>query len=129
MITKVGTVSVFVEDQQRAKSFYTETLGFELRTDAPLYPGSETRWIEVAPSGAETVVVLYEVDDSWEHYRGVIGRAQALTLAVDDLARTHEALVARGASFDGEPHDEPWGRWATLIDSEGNRILLVQSAD
>jgi catechol 2,3-dioxygenase-like lactoylglutathione lyase family enzyme len=38
MINLVGTVSVFVSDQERAKDFYTTKLGFELRTDAPLYP-------------------------------------------------------------------------------------------
>ena len=42
-INFVGTVSVFVADQQRAKDFYTNTLGFELRTDAELYPGSQAR--------------------------------------------------------------------------------------
>ena len=34
MINRVGTVSVFVSDQERAKKFYTDVLGFELRTDA-----------------------------------------------------------------------------------------------
>ena len=42
-INFVGTVSVFVADQQRTKDFYTNTLGFELRTDAELYPGSQAR--------------------------------------------------------------------------------------
>ena len=37
MFNKVGTVSVFVSDQQRAKDFYTNKLGLELRTDAELY--------------------------------------------------------------------------------------------
>ena len=52
MIEKVGTVSVFVADQDRAKAFYTEKLGMELRTDAPLYPGAAARWVAVAPAGA-----------------------------------------------------------------------------
>jgi catechol 2,3-dioxygenase-like lactoylglutathione lyase family enzyme len=38
MIDKAGTVSLFVADQDRAKSFDTEVLGFELRADAPLFP-------------------------------------------------------------------------------------------
>jgi len=37
-IDGVGTVSVFVSDQDRAKKFYAEALGFELRTDEPLFP-------------------------------------------------------------------------------------------
>lgn len=37
-IDGVGTVSVFVDDQDRAKKYYTEVLGFELRTGEPLFP-------------------------------------------------------------------------------------------
>jgi hypothetical protein len=64
----VSTVSVFVADQVRAKKF-TEVLGFELRADAPLYPGAEERWIAVAPQGAQTEIILYLPDENWEHYR------------------------------------------------------------
>ncbi|MCJ7659079.1 MAG: VOC family protein [Anaerolineales bacterium] len=38
MIKRVSTVSVFVSDQDRAKDFYTQVLGFELRRDEPLFP-------------------------------------------------------------------------------------------
>jgi catechol 2,3-dioxygenase-like lactoylglutathione lyase family enzyme len=41
MITSVGTVSVFVSDQDCAKEFYTDVLGFELRTEAPSTPGQQ----------------------------------------------------------------------------------------
>ena len=47
-IDRIGTVSLFVNDQDRAKEFYTNVLGFELRTDAPLYPGATARWVAVA---------------------------------------------------------------------------------
>jgi hypothetical protein len=51
VIDRVGTVSVFVSDQDRAKDFYTNTLGFELRRDEPLAPGATARWVAVAPKG------------------------------------------------------------------------------
>lgn len=103
MITKVGTVSVFVNDQQRAKRFYTDVLGMELRTDAELYPGSQARWIAVAPPGAETEIILYLPDENWEHYRQTVGKSQALTLTVDDMAATHAALQEKGVVFLQEP--------------------------
>ena len=49
-ITDVRTVAVTVTDQDRALSFYVDTLGFEKRLDAPISP--TMRWIEVAPPGA-----------------------------------------------------------------------------
>ena len=51
MITSIATVTVFVEDQDRAKAFYTEKLGFKLINDSEMFPGSGMRWITVAPEG------------------------------------------------------------------------------
>jgi lactoylglutathione lyase len=50
MLTMVGTITVYVTDQDKALAFYTEKLGFETRADMPT--GTDQRWIEVAPSGA-----------------------------------------------------------------------------
>jgi hypothetical protein len=44
MISRLNHVNVFVLDQDRAKAFYTETLGFELRNDAIL---DGFRWLTV----------------------------------------------------------------------------------
>lgn len=127
MINKVGTVSLFVEDQQRAKRFWTEKVGLELRADAELYPGASTRWIAVAPEGAETELILYEPDDNWAHYKQVIGKPQAITLYCDDVHAVYQQLQARGVTFTGEPQSEPWGVYTFMLDSEGNQILLVSN--
>ena len=126
MITKVGTVSVFVTDQQRAKKFYTDVLGFELRTDAPLYPGSEARWIAVAPADAETEIILYLPDENWEHYAQVVGKSQSITLQAEHVTAVYEDLKAKGVVFTQEPDVQPWGTFATFLDSEGNSILVVE---
>ena len=78
MINRVGNVSLFVSDQDRAKDFYTRILGFELRQDAPLYPGATNRWVAVAPKGAETEVTLYLPDENWEPGRLCASRPRAL---------------------------------------------------
>ena len=41
MINRVGTVSIFVEDQDRAKAFYTEKLGMECTADNEMWPGAD----------------------------------------------------------------------------------------
>ncbi|RME46242.1 MAG: VOC family protein [Chloroflexi bacterium] len=125
-IRSVGTVSVFVEDQDRAKAFYTDKLGMELRVDQPLYPGAPHRWVAVAPPGAETEIILYVPDENWEHYRGVVGKPQAITLTVENLAALHAELSAKGVKFTSEPQAQPWGTFATIEDSEGNQLILVE---
>ena len=107
MIDRVGGVSLFVADQDRAKRFYTEVLGFELHDDAPLYPGATTRWISVAPKGAQTEVVLYLPDENWEHYRQVVGKLQAITFHVTDMQALYADLKAKGVTFLQEPDAQP----------------------
>ena len=126
MIDRVGSVSVFVSDQDRAKEFYTNVLGFELREDAPLYPGATARWLAVAPKGAQTEVTLYLPDENWEHYRQVVGKSQALTFNVTDMKALHSNLKAKGVKFVQEPDVQPWGTFATIEDSEGNHLILVE---
>lgn len=123
---RLSTVCIFVEDQDRAKAFYRDKLGFEVRADDPLFPGSEQRWLAVAPPGNEVDVILYRIDANWEHYRGVLGRAQAVTFEVDDIQAAYDELRARGVDFRGEPRRQHWGAFATLIDSEGNELLLTE---
>jgi catechol 2,3-dioxygenase-like lactoylglutathione lyase family enzyme len=55
-VTQVANVIVPVTDPDRQLAFYTETLGLEKRADVPF--GNGDRWIEVAPSGAETPIAL-----------------------------------------------------------------------
>jgi catechol 2,3-dioxygenase-like lactoylglutathione lyase family enzyme len=126
MFSHVSSVSVFVSDQERAKKFYTETLGFELRTDAPLYPGASSRWIAVAPKGAQTDVILYLPDENWEHYRQVVGKSQSITIEVRDIMTLIDDLKAKGVRFMGEPNVQPWGTHAFMYDSEDNLLLLVE---
>ena len=126
MINRVGTVCLFVNDQQRAKAFYTEKMGFELKTEAPLYPGAANMWISVVPKGADTEIILYLPDENWQHYKQVVGQSQAITLDITDMDVVAADLKKKGVTFSSEPDKQPWGTYATIVDSEGNKILLVE---
>lgn len=128
MIRIVGTVSVFVADQQRAKDFYVEKLGMELRLEAPLFPGSDLKWIEVAPAGAETSINLYKTnfdDHDWGHYAGTVGKSQAITIQASELKNLVEDLRGKGVTILQEPVSEPWGNWMSIQDSEGNTLIIT----
>jgi len=125
-INYVGTVCVFVSDQDRAKDFYTRVLGMELHTDQPIYPGAANRWVSVAPAGAKTEIILYLPDENWQHYSQVVGKSQAVTLDVTDMVSLAKDLKAKGVVFTTEPDPQPWGTSAFIQDSEGNQILLVE---
>ena len=123
MIDAVATICIFVNDQDQAKAFYTEKLGFELRQDSPM---GESRWLAVAPKGAHTEVILYKLDANWEHYRQTMGKSQALTFNVTDMPALYEDLKAKGVRITQEPDAQPWGTYMMILDPEGNGLLLVE---
>ncbi len=123
MIDSVATLCIFVNDQDKAKTFYTEKLGFELRQDSPM---GESRWLAVAPKGAATEVILYKMDDNWLHYRSVMGKSQAITFNVTDIAALSADLKAKGVRVVQEPNPQPWGTYMTILDHEDNALLLVE---
>lgn len=105
MITNPKFVCTFVLDQDRALAFWTETVGWELRLDAPMDPETGERWIEVGPPQGTTYLVLSRAagpDDPRIQASGV-------WWDVDDLDATHAELVARDVEFTVPPSDAPCG--------------------
>ena len=117
MIDQVQTVSVPVSDQERAKDFYLNTLGFELRQEAPF--GNGMRWIEVAPEGSTASLTLVTWFESMPP-----GSLQGLVMATDDIRATHEELLSRGVPFDFPPTQIPGGTQAVFRDPDGNGVVL-----
>jgi catechol 2,3-dioxygenase-like lactoylglutathione lyase family enzyme len=118
MIEDVQIVSVPVSDQDRARSFYTETLGFELRTENAF--GEGMRWIEVAPQSSTTslsLVTWFEVMPP--------GSLQGLVLTVDDVHATYEELLTKGVPFEFAPREMPGGLQAVFRDPDGNGFVIA----
>lgn len=120
-ITKIQLLSVPVSDQDRAKDFYVNTLGFDLVADTPMGPGR--RWVQVRPKGAQTSITLVDWFVSMP-----AGSLQGLVIETDDLPGDIDALGARGTTVDGEIQDAPWGRFVTFADPDGNGLILQATA-
>lgn len=121
-ITHIGRTTIYVDDQDRAKAFYTETLGFEMVMDMPMGEGG-TRWIEVRPPGAQTNVVLFQAAEGFPQPGGM----NPALFETDDIKATADDLRAKGVEFPTEPEFAAWGKWwATFKDSEGNEFGLGQ---
>ena len=118
MIVGVKFVSVPTHDQDRALAFYTEKLGFRLITDQPF--GPDRRWIELGIGNSETRFVLFTPPGK----EGTAGGRFDGALACDDVEATWRQLTARGVEFEAPPSKAPWGEFAVMLDSEGNRFVL-----
>ena len=55
---RIEITSIFVDDQDRARKFYTDVLGFQIRHDVPL--GGDAFWLTVVsperPDGPELLL-------------------------------------------------------------------------
>jgi predicted enzyme related to lactoylglutathione lyase len=123
MITHIAVTGVFVSDQDKAFDFYVNNLGFEKRADEAM--GDGMRWIEVAPPGAVTRIVLSLATQEWGADR--LGQFTGIVFEPDDIDVTFRELTARGVEFNEPPADQPWGgRQALFKDQDGNIFVLVQ---
>ncbi|MEW9552892.1 VOC family protein [Nonomuraea sp. NPDC050783] len=116
-ITHLQKLTVPVSDQDAAKSFYVDKLGFEVRTDTPMPMGDNLRWIEVAPKGAQTTLVLC----TWLPDTPQIKNAMLETSNTDEAVA---ALREAGVSVD-DPNPTPWGKQASFADPDGNTFILT----
>ncbi len=130
MLTRIGTITIQVTDQDKALDFYTKKLGFEKRSDQPMGPGQ--RWIEVAPPRAETRILLYKATkdqpggDNLEAAKAKIGKDTGLVLETDDIVATFKKLKANGVSIIDEPKKQPYGWFGVFADQDGNTYGVHQ---
>src|SRR3954465_5551899 len=57
-LSNIGVVMFTVSDQDAALAFYTEKLGFEVRSDSRFGENNEMRWLEGAPPGSPARLAL-----------------------------------------------------------------------
>ncbi|GAA1525771.1 VOC family protein [Dactylosporangium maewongense] len=132
MISNVSLVTLYCLDQDKARDFYVDVLGFEVRTDVTL--GEGYRWLTIGhPSQPELEVTLMLPGPPLDEEAAAFVRRQlekgqmgALGLRVDDCHKTFEELSAKGVTFLQEPSDRPYGVEAVMRDITGNWLVLVE---
>jgi catechol 2,3-dioxygenase-like lactoylglutathione lyase family enzyme len=132
MITNVSLVTVFCLDQDQARDFYVDVLGFTLRTDVTM--GEGFRWVTVGhPNQPGLEITLMTPGppldaDAADFVRRQLEKGQmgSLGLRVDDCRKTYEDLTAKGVTFVQEPSDRPYGVEAVMRDVSGNLLVLVE---
>ena len=127
---RIVVTSVFVEDQNKALSFYTDVLGFVKKTDIPL---GEARWITVAsaadPDGVELLLEPNSNPVAKTYQQGVKDQGIPLTsFAVEDVQAEYERLVGLGVQFTQEPMEMGPVKTAVFDDTCGNLIQIAQVA-
>jgi catechol 2,3-dioxygenase-like lactoylglutathione lyase family enzyme len=117
-IVSFEIVSVPVADQEAAKVFYRDVLGFSLLREEPMGPSA--KWIQLAPPGCATTIALVTWFDNMKP-----GHLQGVMLNSTDIDSDHQILSARGLQL-SKIEQQPWGRYAMFKDPDGNGWILRQ---
>lgn len=130
MKARLHVMSVFVDDQAKALSFYTERLGFVPKTDVPV---GEFRWLTVVgadqPDGVELLLEPDENPAAQAYTKALAEQGiPAASFAVDDVDEAHRELSAQGVVFVQPPTANGPVRTAILDDTCGNLIQLASPA-
>ena len=135
----ISTAQLWVHDQDEALAFYTEKLGFEVRSDVTLPEMGDFRWLTVAPAGQEDVaVVLMAIpgppvmdEATTREVEGLMAKGFSGTvfLTTDDCRGEYEKLKARGVDFTEAPEERPYGIDCGFRDPSGNSLRLTEVVD
>lgn len=125
MSLKVATVTLVVDDYDRAIAFYRDVLGLELVADTPL--GGGKRWVAVAGVGGARLLLAQADGHSQTAAIGnQTGGRVAFFLETDDFEQDHARLVAAGVRFLEAPRHEAYGSVAVFEDLYGNKWDLIE---
>jgi catechol 2,3-dioxygenase-like lactoylglutathione lyase family enzyme len=136
---KLSTAQLWVHDQDEALAFYTEKLGWEVRSDVTVPELGNFRWLTVAPPAQPDIaVVLMAIPgppvmdaETAQQVRTLMGKGFAGTifLTTDDVHAAYEELKGRGVEFSEQPEERPYGIDSAFRDPSGNNIRLTQVSE
>ena len=140
MITRLSHTTIYVLDQDRAKDFYVDKLGLEVRNDIVMGEefedsGKGLRWLTVGPADhPEVEYILADCamghsPENAEELRALVakGAIGPGVFATDDCHKTFAELSERGVVFLMEPQERPYGIEAVFRDDSGNWFSLTQA--
>ena len=126
---RIGVVEVFVDDQEKARAFYSEVLGFRVEADASY--GETARWLTVVspedPDGTQLLLApMNDAAAALQAARRETG-TPAVSFTTEDCHGTYGELSERGAVFASEPQQMGYGGTdAVFEDGCGNLLNLHQ---
>jgi len=125
---KIIVTSIFVEDQDKALKFYSNTLGFVKKHDVP---AGEYRWITlVSPENQDGTELILEPNDNpatKEYQKKIFEQGIPATMfGVENVRKEYEKLLERGVKFTMEPIKMGELTIAVFNDTCGNLIQIIQ---
>lgn len=116
---KIELIFVPVSDVDRARDFYVDQVGFHLDYDQR--GDDEVRFVQLTPTGSACSIAFgtgLGIDMP-------VGGQRGIQVVIPDADGAREHLVNNGVDA-SEVDEQPWGRFVTFSDPDGNRWTLQQ---
>ena len=121
MINKIGKITLYVNNQQEAKSFWLNKIGFVLKFEQQMGPNMS--WIEVGPSEDEfTTLVLYSKAAMEQQKPSAVAHPSIL-FSTTNIEAAYEKMKQNGVEVE-ELLKMPFGTMFTFKDQDGNSYIL-----
>src|SRR5579871_535666 len=127
---KIKLTSVYVDDQDKALRFYTETLGFTKKVD---FSNGPFRWLTVAspdePNGTELQLAQNDNPAAKGYQQAIFQQGQpAVMFFTDDVKGDYERIKSRGGVFAMPPTAVTGSTIAQIDDTCGNLVQITELA-
>jgi len=137
-VIRISTTQLWVHDQDVARAFWTDKIGFEVRQDVTVPEMGNFRWLTVSPPEQDDIAIVLMsipgpplVDETTRNQVAELtakGFAGTVFLTSDDVVKAYEELSARGVEFTEKPQQQPYGIDCGFRDPSGNSVRLTQPA-
>jgi predicted enzyme related to lactoylglutathione lyase len=123
-VTGIGGIFLRARDPKALSAWYAQNLGIALSD----YGGATFLWSDEVPATTGMTTWSIFPDDTKYFGPGTAAGPQAamVNYRVDDLDGLLEQLKSAGVTIDPKREDASYGRFAWIVDPEGNRIELWQ---
>ncbi len=132
MLNRLANVNIWVKDQNEALRFYTEKLGFEIRTDIT---AGDYRWLtvglkdhpdlEFALQELKPGSLFTEEEASYLARLVEEGKLSSGTWKTDDCQKTYETFKANGVEFVQPPTDRGYGTIEAVFKDNSGNVMVV----
>ncbi len=124
MFKRIDHIELVTADEERAVRFYTEVLGFSVRSRSTVPGGLKLVYLDLG--GTTLELMTYTEMKPAPRAEGEHLGYRMMALEVDDMQRTLDELKAKGVACTWGPLVRPTYARAEIRDPDGNGIELRQ---
>jgi predicted enzyme related to lactoylglutathione lyase len=123
-VTGIGGIFLRARDPKTLSAWYAKNLGITISD----YGGATFLWSDEVPATTgSTTWSLFPEDTPYFGKGGEKGQQQAMVnYRVDDLDALLAQLATEGVTIDPKREEADYGKFAWIVDPEGNRVELWQ---